>query len=248
MTRTLLTIILILASVALIFWVDRPLWAELGGVRSEAKNVSEALGALKDLETLRENILQTYDSIPPSKLSRLAELLPAKSDVGSMLINLEKLTKDRGLRLRRVDFAKEETTLAQAAQAQAGRALAIGKEEKGFAPITYTFTVSATYENFRSLLSALEKNLRIIDVSDIAFTGGDGLLEFTIKAKSYSQKPAPEAKTASSLELVDRLKKISIDTSFFEDESFLNLESSPKPSLEGIQKGRPNPFIPAGRR
>lgn len=247
MTRTLLTIILSLASVALIFWVDRPLWAEIGQVRSEANEVSGALAALQDLEKLRENLLQTYDSIPPSKLARLAELLPVKSNVGSLLINLEKLTKDRGLRLRRVDFAKEETALAQAAQAQAGRALAIGKEEKNFAPITYTFAVSATYESFRSLLSALEKNLRIIDVSDIAFTGGSGLLEFTIKAKSYSQKPAPDAKTASSLELVDRLKKISIDTSFFEDEGFLGLESSPKPSLEGIQKGRPNPFIPAKR-
>lgn len=247
MTKTILTVILVLASLALVFWVDRPLWAELAQVRSEAKEVSGALGALKDLETLRENILQIYDSIPPSKLARLAELLPAKSDVGSMLINLEKLTKDRGLRLRRVDFSKNETALTQAAQAQAARSLAIGKEEKDFAPITYTFNVSATYENFRSLLSALEKNLRVIDVSDIAFSGGGGLLEFTIKAKSYSQLPAPQAMAASSLELVERLKKLSIDTSFFEDETFLNLESSPKPSLEGIQKGRPNPFIPAKR-
>ena len=247
MTRIILTILLILASIAMIFWVDRPLWAAIGQIRKEANEVSEALAALKDLETLRENLLQTYDSIPPSKLARLAELLPVKSDVGSLLINLEKLTKDRGLRLRRVDFAKEETALAQAAQAQAGRALAIGKEEKSFAPITYTFAVSATYENLRSLLSALEKNLRIIDISDIAFTGGGGLLEFTIKAKSYSQRPVPAANTASSLELVDRLNRISIDTSFFEDESFLSLESSPKPSLEGIQKGRPNPFIPAKR-
>ncbi|OGF61945.1 hypothetical protein A2926_00495 [Candidatus Giovannonibacteria bacterium RIFCSPLOWO2_01_FULL_44_40] len=45
-----------------------------------------------------------------------------------------------------------------------------------------------------------------------------------------------------ALQLVERLKNIKIDTAFLDDPQFLNLEATPKPSLEGLQKGRSNPF------
>ena len=48
----------------------------------------------------------------------------------------------------------------------------------------------------------------------------------------------------SPLDLVERLKKVKIDTSFFNNPQFLDLESVPKPSLSGIQKGKSNPFTP----
>lgn len=48
-----------------------------------------------------------------------------------------------------------------------------------------------------------------------------------------------------ALELVRRLKNVKIDSAFFNDAQFLELEASPKTSLEGIQKGKTNPFRPA---
>lgn len=50
-----------------------------------------------------------------------------------------------------------------------------------------------------------------------------------------------------TLQLVGRLKDIKIDTSFFNDPQFLNLEAAPKTDITGLQKGRSNPFSP-GRR
>ncbi|QQG42547.1 MAG: hypothetical protein HYW15_03535 [Candidatus Giovannonibacteria bacterium] len=50
-----------------------------------------------------------------------------------------------------------------------------------------------------------------------------------------------------ALELVRRLKNIKIDTAFFNDAQFLELEAAPKTSLEGVSKGKTNPFAP-GRR
>ncbi len=52
----------------------------------------------------------------------------------------------------------------------------------------------------------------------------------------------PQAPTGSALELIDRLGKIKIDTSLFQDKRFLDLQPFPTPSLEGIQKGKINPF------
>ncbi|MDP3935213.1 MAG: hypothetical protein Q8Q46_03300 [Candidatus Giovannonibacteria bacterium] len=50
-----------------------------------------------------------------------------------------------------------------------------------------------------------------------------------------------------TLQLVERLQNIKIDTSFFNDQQFLSLEAAPKTDITGLAKGRSNPFTP-GRR
>lgn len=183
--KTIFTVILLAASVAIVIWAARPLWDEVRSLQAERSAVEDALARLQDLQNLRDELLKTYNAIPRSKLERLGELLPSKPDSGNILVTLEKLTRDRGMRLRRVEFAKEEQGVA-AAQA-AGRI--VRKEETKANTVFYTFTISASYEAFRSFLAALEKNLRVVDVTDISFAGGSAnLFEFTLKAKSYYQK------------------------------------------------------------
>src|SRR3989338_9914693 len=154
--KTIITIILLLASVGLIFFVAKPIWSDVASLRAKQAVVSDALARLKDLQDLREDLLKTYNSIPRSKIDRLYDLLPPKPDSGNILVMLEKLTRDRNIRLRRIEFIKEANFIAQSAEI-------IIKEAPKFNTISYNFTVAASYESFRSLLSAMEKNLRIID-------------------------------------------------------------------------------------
>jgi len=180
--KTILTIILLLASVGLVFFAARPVWSEIASLRAERAAVEDALARLKDLQGLRDDLLKTYNAIPRSKIDRLYDFLPPKPDSGNILVMLEKLTRDRNIRLRRIEFIKE-------ANLSAGAGRIIIKEAPKFNTISYNFTVAASYESFRSLLSAMEKNLRIIDVTDISFAGGaSNLFEFTLKAKSYYQR------------------------------------------------------------
>ena len=63
------------------------------------------------------------------------------------------------------------------------------------------------------------------------------------RSGSVAAVPISTAGTSGpTLELVERLRNLKIDTSFFDDQQFLDLEASPKTSLEGLQKGRSNPF------
>ena len=69
----------------------------------------------------------------------------------------------------------------------------------------------------------------------------------------YRTAGAPEVPISASgtsgptLDLVERLKNVKIDTSFFNDQQFLDLEAAPKTDVTGLSKGRSNPFSP-GRR
>ena len=183
--KTVITIVLLLASVGLIFFAAKPAWSNITSLRAEQAAVQDSLSRLKDLQNLRDDLIKTYNEIPRSKIDRLYDLLPQKPDSGNILVMLEKLTRDRNIRLRRVEFIKEASSVSQSA----GAGKIVTKEAPKFNTISYSFTISAPYEGFRSLLSAMEKNLRIIDVTDISFAGGaSNLFEFTLKAKSYYQK------------------------------------------------------------
>lgn len=50
-----------------------------------------------------------------------------------------------------------------------------------------------------------------------------------------------------TLRLVERLQNVKIDTSFFNDQQFLDLEAAPKTDITDLSKGRSNPFT-SGRK
>ena len=178
--KTIITIVLFLASVGLIFFVARPAWSEVASLRVEQSVVEDALARLKDLQGLRDDLVKTYNEIPRSKVERLYDFLPPKPDSGNILVMLEKLTSDRNIKLR-----KEANRAAEIA----GAGRIVIKEAPKFNTISYNFSVAASYEGFKSFLSAMEKNLRMIDITDISFVGGaSNLFEFTLRAKSYYQK------------------------------------------------------------
>ena len=180
--KSIMTALFVAAAGALLFWVARPMWDEVLKIRAEQTDVEAALSSLRDLSKLRDELLATYDSIPKDKLDRLNELLPSVKDTSAMLVNFEKMTQERGMLIKKIEFSRDEggavprTSIAR---------------RTGPAPeVSYAFSVTGSYEALRSLLSGLEKNLRIVDVDAINFTAGDKdprLWEFAITAKSYYQ-------------------------------------------------------------
>ena len=52
----------------------------------------------------------------------------------------------------------------------------------------------------------------------------------------------------SAFENLNKLTTIKLDTSFFTDPEFSNLQPVPRINIATIQRGRPNPFIPLARR
>ncbi len=231
--KSLVTLILILAGIGLIFFVAKPQWIEIVALRTQNETIAGTLRELRDLQGFRDELLSAHNSISKNNLDRLGEVLPAKSDSGKLLVSLEKLTRDHGIRLRKVEF--ESTEKAQLAPAQQG---VIQRDQSRVNTLSYAFTFSASYEGFKAFLASLEDSLRIVDVTDISFLSGEtNLFEFNLRAKSYYQKDGTAKGT------VDRLKTIKIDTSFFSDSNFLDLTSSPAVSVTGIDKGRQNPFL-----
>lgn len=78
----------------------------------------------------------------------------------------------------------------------------------------------------------------IIIVLLVASIGG----AYWYRVKVEQPFQLPVAPTGTALDLIERLGKIKIDPAFFEDKRFMDLEPFPTPSLDGVQKGKINPF------
>ena len=182
--KSLSAIILFFAAIGLVFMTARPMWDEISVLRAESKVIADNLAQLKEVEALRDQLLNTYNSIPKSDIARLEEFLPAKAGTEDLLVSMENFTKALGIQLKNINFS----AVSSAVQTLPDGTLAPA-DPKLYSTVNYNLTVSASYEAFRSLIDVFEKNLRLVDVSDVTFTSADGgTYGFALKVKSYYQK------------------------------------------------------------
>lgn len=87
------------------------------------------------------------------------------------------------------------------------------------------------------------RDIIITAVVLVALVGGGFWWYSTYSATPVTVSPAP-AEGGKTLEMVQRLKAVNIDTTFFSDPQFLELEPAPLLILESFPKGRSNPFDP----
>ena len=228
--RSIISILLFLGCIALIFWAAKPLLKEISTLRVERGGIYNTLSELRSLQETRDNLLSTYNSISKSDIDKLNQVMPQVTDTGGILVSLEKISQDRGVRLRKAEFKTDQDN-KNVKTIQASNSM--------FNTIDLSLIVSASYDSFKSFLNALEKNSRVIDVTDISFSVGQtNLYEFIVQADAYYGKGE---KKISNLRDIEGVK---IDTSFFADPRFMELETAPSPSTTNTNKGRTNPFVP----
>ncbi len=194
MARNFLGILLILAAIgAAIFWTN-PLWISLGEMREEKAALESAVKRFQELKKVRDDILTAYNAISPADLARLEELLPKSEHIGTLLVNVEKLSGDSGVSLKQIDIqssTREESAYTPPREAGEGPGGA-PSPVRGYTTLPLSFSVNGSYNAFRSFLGAVEKNLRLIDVETISFNASEkGNYDFSLTAAAYWYKGQP---------------------------------------------------------
>jgi Tfp pilus assembly protein PilO len=180
--KSIITFIFVISGFALLFGFSQSLWNDILSIRAEREVVGDTLSRLTDLQRLRDELLDVFNGIPRDKRDRLLELLPESPEIGTLLITLEKITTERGLLLNGISFdAPKKKTIALSNKIEA--------DQPKTKILGYSFSVASSYDVFKSLLSTLENNLRIVDVNDISFSGDAvDLFNFSLRAQSYYQE------------------------------------------------------------
>jgi Tfp pilus assembly protein PilO len=172
---TIVSIVLILASIGLFFGYIDPTYSDVKELRAEKADYDRALNNSKELQAERDKLLEKFNKMPKSDLDKLEKLIPDHIDNVRLVIDIDEMAKKYGMRIRnfRADAAEKKDT--------------IGKDSGAYGTLTLSFSTTATYNTFLAFMKDIEQSLRIIDVTTISFIANDAspLYDYNVTVKTY---------------------------------------------------------------
>lgn len=188
--------ILFIVGAAVLFWFwTKPLLNDIDGLASKKETIDKALADSRQMQEMRQSILDKYNAISEEDLSRLSKMLPEKQIIANLILEVENVAKNSGTVFKSFDSSKvanEEKTQSAVKYEYSGgetSSAASNKTQKTYSKVAFGVSVSASYENFIVFLKELEKSLHMIDVNSISFSSGDkNFYEFKIDADTYFKK------------------------------------------------------------
>lgn len=178
MSRFTIGIVLLFTTLALVFLLIVPQWGKIGATRSEITRLQTLNDELTKLAERRDLLTREYNAISEDDLTKLGSIVPRGPDTGTALVDFESLSAKNGLYLSRIDFSGEAMPKGGLVPSESRLAISM--------PVS--LAVRGNYSSLRSFLRDLEYMLRIFDVSDISFGGGQmttDQTEVSLKGKMY---------------------------------------------------------------
>jgi hypothetical protein len=183
-------------------------------------NLQKEVSELQQKEQVLRELQKTFSALQSRpEISKFQNMVPGDQDIPGLLVNLEALSRAKGLVLSAVVLDPKKP------------------ESGGLESTTMRleFTGQIDYPLFKTVLDALEKNLRLFEVVNFSFKPGASSLALEIKTFSLASG-APEAPSAS------------FPTGILQNPKFLELQqfgSYPlKPGVPGNSTPLPLPPAP----
>jgi Tfp pilus assembly protein PilO len=175
MNQFILTILLIAAAGGVFFGYTNDKLSEIEDLQAEKVELDKAVEKMRELNEVRDVILEKRAAISREDIERLGKALPDNVDNVKLVNDLDGIAEEYGMSIRnaKVTFEKDATG-------------DIVVEEKKYSTVIVEFSVSGSYQTFLSFLNKLERSLRVVDVTKISFSSVDtDFYEYTIQLKTY---------------------------------------------------------------
>lgn len=191
MNKSLTPIILIILAVGLFFTYTNSTWQEVKVLKASSVEYDKAIDQSKQLLKIRDGLLAKFNGFREDDLRKLEKFIPTSIDNVRLIIDINNITSKYGASLQNVKLSTDSKPGAPAAPTpaatQAAGALPVVEvPDRSLNSMVLSFAIKADYATFLSILEELERSLRILDVTSIAFTSTEGEpYTYTISVKTY---------------------------------------------------------------
>lgn len=145
--------IIILAAIGLVIvFLILPQVSRVKNVRSEIDNLKAELSRKTELSEKIDEMILKYNELV-AKIQKIDLTIPKGPQKPELIVQIESLAKENGLILESIVF-REPTQ----------------KEAVGYKILNISLTLSGNYLAFKNFLTALEQNIRLMDVQLIDFS------------------------------------------------------------------------------
>lgn len=174
-------ILFVLIAIALFFWYVDPTYVRVQELLAQQSQLDQALTRSKELQDERDKLLARYNTFPQTDLNELQKLVPDHLDNVRLILDLDSMASRYGMRVRGVAI-EGDTSRVQTGE--------LGPNASAYESVVLSFTVTGTYDTFRSFLGDLERSLRLVDVVGLEFRATDtGVYDYTFRIRTYWLKP-----------------------------------------------------------
>lgn len=181
--RLILSIIMLIASIAGFGFFIVPKYQSIQALRVEKADYNQVLANARKLQEERNKLVEKYNAFDPVLLGKLEKMLPKNPENMKLILQLNDIARQYGIVLQNVKIED----MAQDAQNTATRpGQAPANTEIGTLKIT--FSVTGPYTGFTNFLKVAEKDLRVVDFQKISFTALDEAkqnYQYTVSIKTY---------------------------------------------------------------
>lgn len=173
--KTIISIILIAASIAFFVFFTKPKWTELKANRIEVEKLNVAQENAKKLKSRIDSLLSVKNAITENDINKIKKMIPDNVENVKLIIDfdnmLQALVAERGTAsLYKTDSTGTGKISIESPKISQGTTLIEGgfnASQLGVAD--FTFTVSLTYADFLEFLKRIETSTRIFDIESITF-------------------------------------------------------------------------------
>jgi hypothetical protein len=199
--KSIVSIILIIASISFFVFFTKPKWTELKQNRAEVQNLNIAQENAKKLKAKIDSLLSIKNSISPADMEKIQKMIPNNVENVKLIIDFDNIlqamviengTENIYKNLNNDNLGKVSIENPKISQSD----LSVNGN---FDPTTlgvadFKFNVSLTYRDFISFLTRIENSTRIFDINSISFSTpqtrvlsnpNDIVYDFSVDLKTY---------------------------------------------------------------
>jgi len=173
--RTIISIILLVASIGLFVLYINPVYTDIKIIQAEVASYDAALSKSKDLQRIRDALLNRYNSFSADDLTRLGLLLPDTVDNIRLVLDIDTVASHYGVVIK-------DLQLAQSSPIQDS----FNPGNADVKSVDLSFSVSTEYATFLKFIRDLEDSLRVIDITEIDLSTSDKLTTtYKVTVRTY---------------------------------------------------------------
>jgi len=174
--------ILALAAFALIGFVY-PQFQSVMDTRAEFEEKEEALALKQKAQTNIRSLKSEYDA-HSDDVNTISVFLPSEERIEYIITSIETAANQSGVQLSSIDISE-------------GLKSSKSKDSSQYETAAISLEVKCSYDSLKTMLSSLERSLRIYDVTNIGIQPDDygSSLDVSLELKTYHLKDKTDEKT-----------------------------------------------------
>lgn len=168
MFKTISAILIAALAVLLYVFFTNDQYKTLQSLQVKQTSLNEALDNAKQYRELGAGLTTKYQSIDQTQVSRLKTLVPDSVETVRLIKDMSEIIAISGMTLKKVDYNPEQLT--KKSDTIVGAPVSTNPADSlPYGSYVIRFSMTGTYQNFVTFLQAVERSLRILDVTGVSF-------------------------------------------------------------------------------